>query len=77
MICNKNCQINFNKKLKERFLNTYKISNYDNYKIILLLRKGVYTYKYMNNWEKLYETSLPEKIDFYGQLNMKDITDKD
>ena len=31
----------------------------------------------MNNWEKLYETSLPEKIDFYGQLNMKDITDKD
>ena len=77
MICNKNCQINFNKKLKERFLNTYKISNYDNYKIILLLRKGVYTYKYMNNLEKLYETSLPEKIDFYSQLNMEDITDKD
>ena len=28
----------------------------------------------MDRWEKLSETSLLEKEDFYGQLNMEDIT---
>ena len=27
----------------------------------------------MDNWEKLNETSLPEKEDFYSHLNMEDI----
>ena len=31
----------------------------------------------MDNWEKFIETSLPEKEDFYGHLNMEDITDVD
>ena len=77
VICNKNCQIKFDKKLKERFLNTYIFSNHDNNKFILLLRKGIYPYKYMDDWEKFNETSLPEKEDFYSHLNMKDITDAD
>ena len=42
-----------------------------------MLRKGVYTYKYMDDWEKFNETSLPEKEDFYIHLNMEDITDAD
>ena len=29
----------------------------------------------MDNWEKFNEISLPEKEDFYSNLNMKDITD--
>ena len=29
----------------------------------------------MNDWEKFNEISLPEKEDFYSQLNMEDITD--
>ena len=29
----------------------------------------------MDYWEKLNETSLPEKEDFYSHLNMEDITD--
>ena len=29
----------------------------------------------MNDWEKSNEISLPEKEDFYSQLNMEDITD--
>ena len=31
----------------------------------------------MNLWEKLNETSLLEKEDFYSHLNMEDITDVD
>ena len=31
----------------------------------------------MNNWQKLNETLLPEKEDFYSHLNMEDITDAD
>ena len=41
------------------------------------MRKGIYPYEYMDNLEKLNETSLPEKEDFYSQLNMEDITDAD
>ena len=31
----------------------------------------------MNDWEKVNETSLPEKQDIYSHLNMKDITNAD
>ena len=31
----------------------------------------------MDDWEKLNETSLPEKEYFYSHLNMEDITDAD
>ena len=61
MCCNKSCQREFGKKLKERFFNRYKFSNHNNKKFILLLRKGVYPYEYMGDWEKFNETSLPEK----------------
>ena len=44
----------------------------------MLLRKGVFPYEYMNDWEKFNETSmLPEKEDFYSHLNREDITDAD
>ena len=41
------------------------------------MRKGVYPYEYMDNWEKFRETSLPEKEDFYSHLNLEHITDTD
>ena len=41
---------------------------------ILLLRKGVYLYEYMDSWERFDETSLPDKEAFYLSLNMEDIT---
>ena len=63
--------------MKERFLNTYKFSNHDNNKFILLLQKDVYPYEYMDDWEKFNEKSSPEKEDFYNHLNMEDITDAD
>ena len=37
LVCNKNYQTKFDKKLKERFFNTYKFSNHDNNKFILIL----------------------------------------
>ena len=77
LCCNKNYQQKFNEKLKGRFFNTYKFSNHDNSKFILLLRISVYSYEYMDDWEKFSETSLPEKEDIYIRLNMEDITDVD
>ena len=57
--------------------NTYKFSNYTKSRFILLLRKDVYPYEYMGDWDKFSQTLLPEKEDFYSHLNMEDITDAD
>ena len=43
----------------------------------MLLQKGVYSYEYMDNWEKFNEKLLSAKEDFYSHLNMEDITDVD
>ena len=42
-----------------------------------MLRKSLYPYEYMDDWEKFKETLSPEKEDFYSHLNMEDITDAD
>ena len=57
--------------------NTFKFSNNDINKFIFLLRKGVYYYEYMDNWERFNETALPEKEEFYSNLSIGDITDAD
>ena len=75
--CSKSYQQKFNKTLKEIFFNTYKFSNHDKNKFILLLRKGVYPYEYMDDWEKFNQMLLPKKEFFYSHLNMEDITDAD
>ena len=74
--CKKNYKKDFNNELIKRFANIYEFSNENINKFILLLRKGVYPYEYMNSWERLNETSLLDKA-FYSSLNMKNITDVD
>ena len=46
-------------------------------KFILLFRKSVYPYDYIDEWKKFNETTLPKKEKFYSNLNMEDITDAD
>ena len=46
-------------------------------KFVLLLRKGVFPYEYMDSWEGFDETSLPDKEVFHSKLNLEDITDED
>ena len=75
--CDKNHNENFNKALIKRFAKTYKFWGGDIDKFILLLRKGVYPYQYMDSWERFDETSLPYKKEFYSSLNMEEITDVD
>ena len=71
LCCNKNQQHKFDEKLEGRFFNTYKFSNHDNNKFVLLLQNGVFPYEYMDDWEKLNKTLLPEKKDFYSHLKWK------
>ena len=62
-----------NKDLIKKLKNTYSFCNNDINKFLLLLRKGVYPYEYVNDWERFSEISLPSKEDFYSNLNMEDI----
>ena len=84
--CKQSYRKKFNKELIKRFASTYDFCNKNTTgssssepinKFVLLLRKGVYPYEYMNAWERLNEISLPRKEDFYSNLNMEDISDID
>ena len=63
--------------LIKRFPNIYEFCNEDINKFVLLLRKGVYLYEYMDSWKRFDEASLPDKKCFYTELNLEDNTDKD
>ena len=63
--------------MKKRFKNTLKFSKNDISTFILLLRKGVYPYEYMEESEKFNEIKLSEKEEFYKNLYIKDIRDAD
>ena len=73
----KNYEKEFNKELIKRFANIYAFCNEDINKFILLSRKAVYPYEYMDSWERFDETSLPDKEALYSTLNVEDITDAD
>ena len=47
-------------KFKKRFKNIFKFSNNDVNKFVLLLRKSVCPYEYIDEWKKFDETALPK-----------------
>ena len=76
----KKCNVSSNKSandLIEKFPNAYQFCNGDLNKFVLLLREGVYPYEYMDSWERFNETSLPTKEDFYSELILEDLSDRD
>ena len=60
-----------------KIFKTFKTSNNDINKFILLLRKGVCSYGYMDHWEKFDETTFPRKEELFSNLNMEQIADAD
>ena len=70
--CHKTYSRDFNKELINRFSSPYKICNGDINKLVLLLRKGVYPYEYIDSWERFDETSLPNIEAFYSCFNMEE-----
>ena len=62
--------------LIKKFSNIYEFYNGDINKFVSLLRKDVYPYEYMDSWERLDETSLPDKKCFYSKWYLEDITDE-
>ena len=74
--CKQRYRKKFNKELIKIFASTYEFCNNDLNKFVLLLRKNVYPYEYMDTWERFNEISLRSKEDFYSNLNMEDISDR-
>ena len=75
--CKRNYKKEINKELVERFSSTYKFCNNDLNKFVMLLRKGVYPYEYVDGWDKFNEKSIPSKKSFCSNLTMENITKTD
>ena len=63
-------------ELIENFPGIYQFCNGNLNKFVLLLRKGVYPYEYMDSWEKFDKNTLPPKEAFYSSLNLEDSSDE-
>ena len=75
--CKKRYTRKVDKKLTKKFKNTYNFCNGDIDKFMLLLRKGIYPYEYMDDWSGFDEEQLPDENDFYSGLKMEEISDID
>ena len=74
--CNKDYSNKIDEELKKQFKNTFKFSNNDINKFIVVKKRclSLWVYGWMGRFN---ETSLPEKEEFYSNLDMEDITDVD
>ena len=75
--CNNYYLNKIDEEFKKWFKKIFTFSNNGINKFILLFRTGVDPYEYIDEWKKFNETALPEKDNFYSNLNMKDITNSD
>ena len=55
----------------------YTLQEFQNEKLELMKRKGVYPYDYMDHFDKFNEKHLPPREEFYSILNDKHITNED
>ena len=58
------------------FKNAFEFSKHDTNTFILLLSKEIYSYEYMDGWEKFNKEALPEKKEFYNNLNLEPILEE-
>ena len=63
--------------LTANFPNTFKLCRGNVQKFLLLLRKGVYPYEYMDNMSKFDEKGLPTIDNFYSKLSSAGISTRD
>ena len=75
--CEKEYEKEFNNELIERFANIFKFCDNDFDKFIMLLRKGVYPYEYIDGWDKFNEKIIPSKDSFYSNLTLENISETD
>ena len=76
--CGKRCSKLINEAIKNlSSVHQFYQDDLNKFVLVLLLRKGVYPYEYMDSWERFDETLLPDKKAFYSKLNDEGITDKD
>ena len=75
--CSEDYSNNLDEELKTRFKNTFKFSNNDISKFVLLLRKGIYPCEYTDEWKKFNKTALLKKEEFFSNVNMENIPDAD
>ena len=62
------------KSLDAKFPSTYQLAKSNIDKFLLLLRKHVYPYEYMDSWGKFNKEQLPEIDKFYSNHNLKNIS---
>ena len=70
----KECKTRSLKQINEsikNFPNVYQFGNENINKFVLLLRKGVYPYEYVDSWKIFDETSLPNKNIFTANCLLK------
>ena len=75
--CKRNYSLKFDETLIEKFKNTYKFCNGDNEKFILLSKKGIYPYEYMDDCDRFNEEKLTDKSSFFSSFNKEDISESD
>ena len=61
----------------KNFPTLYKFCNDNLNKFFILLRRSIYSYEYIDSWERFDENTIPPKEAFYSELNLENITDKD
>lgn len=68
---------NLKREDKKITINHFKQFGYDDEKIDLILRKGVFPYEWFNDMSKLEETELPERAQFFNQLALEECSLED